>query len=45
MVMIGIFTLGFSISLYNYAFARGYEAKEKDVEERDQFMKEVEKYV
>lgn len=42
MILAGLFTLGLSVVVYNVGVVRGYELKEKDIEERERFMKGVE---
>lgn len=44
MILAGLFTLGLSVVVYNYGFTQGYDAKEKDIEERNEFWKEVQKH-
>lgn len=41
MILVGLFTVGAVIVTYNFGFMRGYEVKEKDIEGRDAFWKEV----
>lgn len=44
MILSLLFTLGFSVVVYNVGVMQGYELKEKDMKDQEEFWKEIEKH-